>query len=230
MLKMFAAATMLALGVAGSPAAAGTYDAFTSFNGTQGAGHFTYGGYTAEVFTPFTSNTGCGGIISNTICLHDTVLPGAFKTTTGAHQSGTVIVPGDRLILHPGEFDSAAYVMFTAVSANTYNLKAIFSIQDTQPTGVIVNWFTIIGGVLEVGLASAVNSGDPGFFFSQDPVLAAGDKLGFIIDKDGAYGSDSTGVRFTVTSVPEPATWGLMIAGFGLTGLAMRRRPMARTA
>ena len=29
----------------------------------------------------------------------------------------------------------------------------------------------------------------------------------------------------TVTLVPEPAGWALMLAGFGLTGVAMRRRP-----
>lgn len=30
--------------------------------------------------------------------------------------------------------------------------------------------------------------------------------------------------RITITSVPEPASWALMIAGFGLAGLALRRR------
>lgn len=30
--------------------------------------------------------------------------------------------------------------------------------------------------------------------------------------------------RFTVASVPEPTAWGLMIAGFGLTGAVLRRR------
>ena len=230
MLKMFAAATMLALGMVGSPAAAGTYDAFTSFNGSQGSAHFTYGGYTAGVFTPFTSNSGCASLISGAICLHDASLPGAFKTTTGPHQSGTVIVPGDRLILHPGAGDSAAYVMFTSVSANSYDLSAIFSVQDNNPTGVLVSYFTIIGGVLDVTFQSAVSANDMGFFDAQTQVLAAGDKFGFIIDKDGLYNNDSTGVGFTVTSVPEPATWGLMIAGFGLTGLAMRRRSVARAA
>ena len=34
----------------------------------------------------------------------------------------------------------------------------------------------------------------------------------------------STTYNFEVTAVPEPATWGLMLTGFGLVGAAMRRR------
>ena len=37
--------------------------------------------------------------------------------------------------------------------------------------------------------------------------------------------SDPTGqIAFTLTSVPEPAAWALMLAGFGLAGAAVRRR------
>jgi hypothetical protein len=38
--------------------------------------------------------------------------------------------------------------------------------------------------------------------------------------------NDQVGTQFSAvtTSVPEPATWALMIGGFGLTGAAMRRR------
>jgi hypothetical protein len=34
----------------------------------------------------------------------------------------------------------------------------------------------------------------------------------------------------SITAVPEPATWGLMIAGFGLTGATLRRRRMVLAA
>jgi hypothetical protein len=39
---------------------------------------------------------------------------------------------------------------------------------------------------------------------------------------DGDY--DDFIVRATVTGVPEPATWAMLIAGFGLVGFAARRR------
>ena len=42
---------------------------------------------------------------------------------------------------------------------------------------------------------------------------------------DVAQGTFSpTQVTLTVAGVPEPATWSLLIAGFGLTGIAVRRR------
>jgi hypothetical protein len=107
-----------------------------------------------------------------------------------------VIVPDDRLILHPGEFDNAAYVMFTATRAGTYFLGSEFTVQDTNRSGVDISFFLTSGG----------------------------DSVGFIIDKGDVYYSDSTGVDLALIGVPEPSTWSLLIAGFGMTGFAMRRR------
>lgn len=47
---------------------------------------------------------------------------------------------------------------------------------------------------------------------------------------DGAYGDNGGGYRVTISQVPEPANWALLIAGFGLTGAAMRRRRHAAIA
>lgn len=46
---------------------------------------------------------------------------------------------------------------------------------------------------------------------------------------DNGIGGSAIG-RGTVSPVPEPATWALMLAGFGAVGLAMRRRGAARLA
>lgn len=45
----------------------------------------------------------------------------------------------------------------------------------------------------------------------------------------GAVGTYTGNVRFE-NAVPEPATWALMILGFGVVGYAMRRRPSVRFA
>jgi hypothetical protein len=63
--------------------------------------------------------------------------------------------------------------------------------------------------------------------------LDAGQKIGLAIDYAGLYYNDSTGVRFTLNGpggVPEPATWALMIVGFGGAGAMLRRRRAALVA
>ena len=44
---------------------------------------------------------------------------------------------------------------------------------------------------------------------------------------DGQYGDNGGAFSINVAGVPEPATWGLMILGFGAVGGAMRRRKVA---
>jgi len=41
---------------------------------------------------------------------------------------------------------------------------------------------------------------------------------------DGQYSDNGGQYRITISNVPEPASWALLIAGFGLTGAALRRR------
>jgi len=42
---------------------------------------------------------------------------------------------------------------------------------------------------------------------------------------NGSYGGQGVFVR---TAVPEPAAWGMLIAGFAFAGFAARRRPTVR--
>jgi len=228
MFKSMIAATMLA-GVAVPAAATTTYDAFSSFDGTQGAGGFTYGSFDGTNFTAFTGDTGCSNKISGVVCLGD--LPGAFASTTGAHQSGSVIVPGDALILHPGQFagqDSA--VLFTAPTAGVYTFDFSAFVADNNPSGVNILLF-VPGTSVPLTTLDAAN---PTYSTSGYTITAvpAGFQLGFAVDYDGVYYNDSTGIKFTVTgpdadasgAVPEPASWAMMVGGFGLVGGAMRRR------
>ncbi|WP_256731244.1 PEPxxWA-CTERM sorting domain-containing protein [Sphingomonas sp. dw_22] len=68
---------------------------------------------------------------------------------------------------------------------------------------------------------------------------SAGNPLqSYAIRRSGAgwtteYGPLDLGVRITegtISPVPEPAAWGLMIGGFGLAGMALRRRVRVRYA
>lgn len=55
--------------------------------------------------------------------------------------------------------------------------------------------------------------------------LAAYDTIGYNTAENlGNYAKSTAQIAFESTNVPEPASWTMMIAGFGLTGAAMRRR------
>lgn len=224
----FAAA---ALGTMSPAAAAPAYDAFASFTGTNTGGAFTYGSIDparSSSFTLFNDTAGCAALISNTICTSNGSLPGAFKSTSGAHLSGTVIVPGNALILHPGpNAGQASAVLFTAPTTSTYRFDFAAFIADNNPSGVNVFAFTPGGFVTGLGTLTRSNLAIGG---SRVGFLTAGQQLGVGVDYAGSYFNDSTGVNFTATAVPEPAAWALMIAGFAMTGFAARRRRVALAA
>lgn len=50
----------------------------------------------------------------------------------------------------------------------------------------------------------------------------------FVVDTDGSLTNNSGGVSLSIEKyapVPEPSSWAMMLAGFALTGTALRRRP-----
>jgi PEP-CTERM motif len=58
-----------------------------------------------------------------------------------------------------------------------------------------------------------------------DIVLRLSQSFGYSVAGGATYGNDRLGrVTLSAGAVPEPATWAMMIAGFGLVGAGMRRR------
>lgn len=222
------------IGLAGAaPSAALTFDAFSSFNGTPGAGNFGYGttDYTTGP-TFFTANTGC---IPSTICLaaaSGATPPSVFKSSV-AGSFGTVIVPDDRLVVHPGptDTDGGVFVAFFSPIASEFEVRTTYSVQDTNPSGVAVSFlYEPIFGVPNFSFLGRLDAQTTSGSYATRVFLPAGGILAVIFDKDRDYSNDSTGVNLTLTAVPEPATWAMMIAGFGLTGAALRRRASAAAA
>ena len=234
-------AGVVALIAAAAPAQAQTYDAFTSFDGTQGDGNlpnkFIYG--TANAATPgtpgtgFTVNTNC--FITGSVCLQDNAsgtvasLPGVYKGGSPALQAVTINVPQDRLLIHPGDNSLLTYAAFVAPTAGVYRIFASFNSQDTNPTGVdIFRVGTTDGGLpLTFSLFGSLAAGDTTTTLSdyQLVTLGAFEAIGYGIGNGGQYFNDSTGVSFTVLAgVPEPTTWAMMIGGVGAAGGALRRR------
>jgi hypothetical protein len=84
-----------------------------------------------------------------------------------------------------------------------------------SPTG-----FVALSSVIDVANGGALPVEVPGAFFTDAfGVNQIGQVTGYYLDDTGLHG-------FIGTAVPEPASWALMIAGFGLVGGALRRRSM----
>lgn len=210
-------------------AQAATYDAFASFNGVQGAGGFRYlefAGPPGTPPTPLGSNTGC--VVTSDFCLQSVGgLPGAYKSLT-AFEEGTYSVPNDRLLVHPGPA-SALGVLFSAPEAGDYDFTATFNVLDDSPTGVFLLSVTNAGGSVATQNLGLINAQNPTITYSGSVGLAQGQFLLMIVNHAGSYSNDSTGFNFTLTrqeagAVPEPASWAMMILGFGMAGAVARRR------
>lgn len=98
-----------------------------------------------------------------------------------------------------------------------------------QPEGSAVSWFgwRAPEHILYAG-------GDALRFEACHPLggpAGCGQWAPFALDEDGNGASLSYRIRIDTSvqnsAVPEPASWALLIAGFGLAGAALRRRPIA---
>ena len=142
--------------------------------------------------------------------------------------------PTDRLLLHPGPgpSDGGVFITFTAPTASRYRFTASFSVQDIHASGTTEIFRQQHGNAAATFFgAGALSLASPTYTYSGETVLGAGDVLSTIINRAGNYGADSTGENFTVESfIPEPESWTMMVAGFGLVGAAIRRRATAVAA
>jgi hypothetical protein len=194
-----------------SPASAATF----SLAGDFGNPVFQYG--TVAGNTPsFFAASNCNDIGVSSLCYRGSDLYQVeFKRTA------------TELLVHPGPNDGQnSFVFFTAPTAGLYTFSVTFNRGDS---GDGVNIFSFgTGGLTPIG---RVDGTTPTYTYAGSQYFTAGQQVGLGVDRGGAnstYFNDSTFVSGTI-SVPEPATWGMMMLGFGMIGYGLRSRRKVTT-
>ena len=127
-----------------------------------------------------------------------------------------------------GDFFNNTYRASVAITAKFTDLYVVGDEYNVYKNGTLLSF----AGV-PVGSNTAFFTSDPSAAYNSGNYarglvsLAAGDVLSFRIATIPAGYTDATIAVTALAAVPEPATWAMMIGGFGLVGGALRRRNAA---
>ena len=95
-----------------------------------------------------------------------------------------------------------------------------------------LSWVSTWGGACAGQFPCGTKVGESFKVSTGGGYLSAGDTSAYVTD--WAVGSEYTNYAFKISdaggAVPEPATWAMLITGFGLVGAAARRRRTGATA
>lgn len=220
-------AIVSAAALAATPALAA--EAFPSFTGVNGNGGFYYGSTDGVTLTAFDTNGACA-LNAPSTCLHASSANLPQASVGGTFP--TVTVPTDAVLLHPGDSNLlSVYSAYLAGSTSTYGYTInLQSVGIDTTTGVGYTPFTAVGGVVTLGARGVLSTYLSTATLTGTQFLTAGQSFGVIIDRNGSYNGDSTGLNFAISAVPEPATWAMMLVGFGMVGFGLRsrRKPVVR--
>lgn len=112
---------------------------------------------------------------------------------------------------------------FTEWLSFTNTLSGIYSVTlDTSSKSVDFTSAFLTNGVNTYFLSKIYSIGSLEGWGLDDTLIAAGNYTLFVNGKNTKTGS--LGGTITIAAVPEPATWSMMIIGFGAVGFSLRRK------
>jgi hypothetical protein len=226
------------------PAEAAVYNAVSDFSvAADPNGTWSYGEGTAgSSFTAFTNSSanGLAQVISfsgsTNVQYWQSSSPTYLVPLIGenfgpgaATCCNTVLIPTGVVWMHPG-VSTDAIVQWTAPVAGEYHFSGSFELLDNNPSGIIGEVFAnsskLVGNTLtSPGASLGTQTPGQSTVFGGDVFLNAGGTLSFAVNNDGSVFNDSTGLTATISAIPEPSTWAMMLLGFaGLAFKAYRRK------
>ena len=158
---------------------------------------------------------------------------GFDNSASDAHNGNNSVLTGCVGHFCVSTYDQGAYVGQTlnTVAGQTYNLSFWVAENYTGGTSEFsVFWNgALVSDVLDPNHYSGTGTVSTNYrqFFIND-LLATGTSTDFQVhgrqDPAGIWFDDFSVEASATAAVPEPATWALMIGGFGVVGASMRRR------
>ncbi|MGC1304311.1 MAG: PEPxxWA-CTERM sorting domain-containing protein [Caulobacteraceae bacterium] len=151
--------------------------------------------------------------------------------------SASLATPFTPMTIAQGDSQTFDFANFTisprGIGGETYDVSATLAFltpdTGTASTGGSAKYFTafgvVSGGVLSWSDPVQTLTTSDGSTFTVSFEDLKGVQFGGHVQDDVTLTVDSV-----AAAVPEPASWGLMIAGLGLTGFALRRRRVASAA
>ena len=188
--------------------------AVTTVNFDEGSGTLPANFNVIEDFESFAPGTPGGAIGPNAFAYNDSVPNDAARPNFGSTGNFASVRTGGSFTINFGPTDDFAFVLG---SLDTYNTLTLFyegGGSQAYIGGQIINDLTFPSG----DQISGETNGVVRFTVISGPRLVG-----------AQFESSQNSFEFDniSTAVPEPATWALMIGGFGLVGATARRRARA---
>jgi hypothetical protein len=218
-------ATAALLGAASAHAV--VYDATADFHTASNSGSVWSYGYSAGAsgysFTAFDAASTLANTVGWSAANYNTYgTPGAWINTSNSALYGAA--PG-QLSLHAGPFayGDSAILRFTAAQTGDYKVVGQFFAGDfREQSGSVV-----LGGQIDNPLKYFAATTDSSTFALQSLHLTAGQTLDFVVGNNGNFYNGTTPLSVTISAVPEPETYAMMLAGLCLAGVVARRKRAA---
>ena len=157
----------------------------------------------------------------NTVAAQSVVTGSNFFFPTGDIPGITAAIPGNNTpYLSVGGGGMANVSFASAVRSFSFDYSTVDNYNSLTINYADGGFGTVTGDdILNAGQASGSVSGS--FIVNGDGRLIKGISLN---TSSNAFEVDNLSISRNIGGVPEPTTWMMMIAGFGLVGIGMRRR------